>query len=340
MTTVEEQLYGFWKIPGSKNHWEEKYFLKFWFQEMYLKKKIFVNFLPQKFMTKYGIVSTYSVTFVSQEIVACLQWDESVWEITETFKMENTHLNIKGIFRKVPSGPMSYNMSKMPWLCSIFLLQVWTIYHPSCFTYPVMMHPHSRRTPTDTYLGSFQNSKEDWWWSHEFCQMPQHGTIWLSYQFPKGISQSFSEFSMVGRDISSQPIQVWSVSFALFLRLMTRRPPWSFQQLTMIAFREWEAHSNSSNGHQPSSKLSSDMHMWGFWNKNKHTHFPELLTVNPRQTPKAKHLKCKTLRFHQKDITEELEHTHYSVELRVGWSQYIAKATFSTYAKVYWAASL
>jgi len=43
-------------------------FSNFWFQEMSLKGEIFVNFLPQKFMTKYGIVSTYSVTFVSQKI--------------------------------------------------------------------------------------------------------------------------------------------------------------------------------------------------------------------------------------------------------------------------------
>jgi len=47
--------------------------LIFWFQEMSLKGEIFVNFLPHKFMTKYGIVSTYSVTFVSQKILACLQ---------------------------------------------------------------------------------------------------------------------------------------------------------------------------------------------------------------------------------------------------------------------------
>jgi len=40
----------------------------FWLQEMSLKGEIFVNFLPQKFMTKYGIVSTYSVTFVSHKI--------------------------------------------------------------------------------------------------------------------------------------------------------------------------------------------------------------------------------------------------------------------------------
>jgi len=73
MTTMEEQLYGFCQIPSSKNLWEEKYFLNFWFQEMSLKRDIFVNFLPQKFMTKYGIVSTYSVTLVSQKILACLQ---------------------------------------------------------------------------------------------------------------------------------------------------------------------------------------------------------------------------------------------------------------------------
>jgi len=48
------------KTIGKKN-----IFLIFWFQEMSLKRDIFVNFLPQKFMTKYGIVSTYSVTFVS-----------------------------------------------------------------------------------------------------------------------------------------------------------------------------------------------------------------------------------------------------------------------------------
>ena len=29
VTTMEEQLYGFYQFPGSKNCWEEKYFLKF-----------------------------------------------------------------------------------------------------------------------------------------------------------------------------------------------------------------------------------------------------------------------------------------------------------------------
>jgi len=56
------------KILGKKN-----IFSLFWFQEMSLKGEVFVNFLPQKFMTKYGIVSTYSVTFVSQKILTCLQ---------------------------------------------------------------------------------------------------------------------------------------------------------------------------------------------------------------------------------------------------------------------------
>jgi len=56
------------KTFGKKN-----IFSNFWFQEMSLKGEIFVNFLPQKFMTKYGIVSTYSVTFVSQKILTYLQ---------------------------------------------------------------------------------------------------------------------------------------------------------------------------------------------------------------------------------------------------------------------------
>jgi len=40
---------------------------------MSLKREIFVNLLPQKFMAKYGIVSAYSVTFVFQKILVCLQ---------------------------------------------------------------------------------------------------------------------------------------------------------------------------------------------------------------------------------------------------------------------------
>jgi len=51
-------------------------FPNFWFQEMSLKREIFVNFLPQKIMKKYGIVLTYSVTFVFWKILACLQCHE------------------------------------------------------------------------------------------------------------------------------------------------------------------------------------------------------------------------------------------------------------------------
>ena len=43
------------------------------------KKGYFCQFLASKFMTKYGIVSTYSVTFVSQKILACLQWYCITW---------------------------------------------------------------------------------------------------------------------------------------------------------------------------------------------------------------------------------------------------------------------
>ena len=73
MTIMEEQLYTFYQFPESKNHWEGKYFLNFLCFNNVLKRAIFVNFLPQKFITKYGIVSTYSVTFVSQRILICLQ---------------------------------------------------------------------------------------------------------------------------------------------------------------------------------------------------------------------------------------------------------------------------
>jgi len=52
VTTIEEQLYGFYHFPGSKNHWEKKYFLKFWFQEMSLKGEIFYPFLASKHYDK------------------------------------------------------------------------------------------------------------------------------------------------------------------------------------------------------------------------------------------------------------------------------------------------
>jgi len=55
MTTMEGQLYTFYQFPDSKNYWEGKFFSSnFWFQEMSLKREIFVNFLPQKFKIKYG----------------------------------------------------------------------------------------------------------------------------------------------------------------------------------------------------------------------------------------------------------------------------------------------
>ena len=58
------------KIPLGRRKFSQIFVLS---QETPLKGDIFVNFLPQKFMTKYGIVSTYSVTFMSQKILACLQ---------------------------------------------------------------------------------------------------------------------------------------------------------------------------------------------------------------------------------------------------------------------------
>jgi len=75
MTTMEEQLYCMVSANflAQKTIGEKNIFSNFWFEEMSLKKYIFVNFLPQKFITKYGIVSTSSVTFVSQKILTCLQ---------------------------------------------------------------------------------------------------------------------------------------------------------------------------------------------------------------------------------------------------------------------------
>ena len=71
---MEEQLYSFYQFPDSKNHWEGIFFsIFFLFQEISLKREIFVNFLPQNFKINYGIVSTYSVNFVSQKNLTCLQ---------------------------------------------------------------------------------------------------------------------------------------------------------------------------------------------------------------------------------------------------------------------------
>jgi len=73
ITTTKEQLYSFYQFPGSKTVQKKEKISIFSFQEMSLKREIFVNFLPQNFIIKYGIVSTYSVTFVCQKILACLQ---------------------------------------------------------------------------------------------------------------------------------------------------------------------------------------------------------------------------------------------------------------------------
>ena len=73
VTTMEEQLYGSYQFLAQKAIGKKSIFSNFWFQEMSLKGETFVNFLPQKLMTKYGIVSTYSVTFVSQKFLTCLQ---------------------------------------------------------------------------------------------------------------------------------------------------------------------------------------------------------------------------------------------------------------------------
>jgi len=66
-----------WFLPISwlkKTLWRKKISPFFGFKKC-LKKRIFVNFLLQKFITKYGIVSTYSVTFESQKNFTWLQCD-------------------------------------------------------------------------------------------------------------------------------------------------------------------------------------------------------------------------------------------------------------------------
>jgi len=73
MTTMEEQLYGFYQFPDSKTIGKKHIFSICLFQEISLKREIFVNFLLQKIMTKYGIVSIYSVTFVPQKNLTCVQ---------------------------------------------------------------------------------------------------------------------------------------------------------------------------------------------------------------------------------------------------------------------------
>jgi len=52
VTTMEEQLYGFYQFPGSKNHWEEKKFLKFLVSRNIFKKGDFCQFLASKIYDK------------------------------------------------------------------------------------------------------------------------------------------------------------------------------------------------------------------------------------------------------------------------------------------------
>ena len=53
---------------------KKKYFHNFLASRNVLKREIFVNSSPQKFLKKYRIVSAYSVTFVFQKTLTCLQW--------------------------------------------------------------------------------------------------------------------------------------------------------------------------------------------------------------------------------------------------------------------------
>jgi len=61
-----------WYLPFSwlKKPWGRKIFSA---SRNVFQKDIPVNFLAQKFMTNYGIFSTYSVTFISQKILTCPQ---------------------------------------------------------------------------------------------------------------------------------------------------------------------------------------------------------------------------------------------------------------------------
>jgi len=50
--TIEEQLYGFYQFSGSKNPWEEKYFLKVLVSRNVFKKGDFCPFLASKHYDK------------------------------------------------------------------------------------------------------------------------------------------------------------------------------------------------------------------------------------------------------------------------------------------------
>jgi len=51
---------------------KKKYFLTIFVSRNVFKKGDFCQFLASKIYDKYGIVSKYSVTFVSQKFLACL----------------------------------------------------------------------------------------------------------------------------------------------------------------------------------------------------------------------------------------------------------------------------
>ena len=57
-----------------KTSGKKKYFLKFLASRNVFKKREFCQFLASKVSEKYGIASAYSVTFVSQKTLTCLQW--------------------------------------------------------------------------------------------------------------------------------------------------------------------------------------------------------------------------------------------------------------------------
>ena len=49
---MEEELYGFYQFPGSKNHWEEKYFLNFLVSRNVFIKGNFCQFIASKIYDK------------------------------------------------------------------------------------------------------------------------------------------------------------------------------------------------------------------------------------------------------------------------------------------------
>ena len=56
-----------------KNTGKNFFFLTILVSRIFFKRVISIDFLPQKFTTKYGILSTFSVPFVSWKILTCLQ---------------------------------------------------------------------------------------------------------------------------------------------------------------------------------------------------------------------------------------------------------------------------